>query len=87
VSAPPNEMSCRELLEVITDYLEEKMGRGDRLRFEAHLEECPDCVIYLEQMRETIDALGRLSEESIAPETRRELLDAFRGWRDGSRPR
>jgi anti-sigma factor RsiW len=81
VSAPPDEMSCRELVKVITDYLEGRMAADDRLRFEAHLEECPYCVNYLEQMRATVEALGQLGEDTIAPESRREVLEAFRGWR------
>ena len=75
-------MACAELVEVITDYLEGTLPEQDRQRFEAHLDECPFCVTYLEQMRETIDALGGLSEESLSPETQEQLLEAFRGWRD-----
>jgi predicted anti-sigma-YlaC factor YlaD len=82
VSAPQEEMSCRELVEVITDYLEETMAPVDRARFHAHLAECPYCVNYLDQMRNTIDALGGLTEESISSEARGELLEAFRGWRE-----
>jgi hypothetical protein len=41
----------------------------------------PGCVNYLEQMRETIQALGELPEESIQPRAREELLKAFRAWR------
>jgi anti-sigma factor RsiW len=75
-------MSCRELVAVITDYIEGAMAADDRLRFEAHLEQCPYCVNYVEQIRATVDALGQLSEESIAPGARAGLLEAFRGWRD-----
>ena len=75
-------MSCRELVDVITDYLEGTMAPVDRVRFEAHLLECPYCVNYLEQMRETIDALGELTEEAIGAEARDELLAAFRGWQE-----
>jgi anti-sigma factor RsiW len=74
-------MTCRELVAVVTDYLEGTMSGEDRRRFEAHLEECPYCVAYVEQMRLTIEALGELTEESISPKAREELLDAFRGWR------
>jgi anti-sigma factor RsiW len=81
-AAQPDEMSCRELVDVITDYLEGTMDAADRARFEAHLQECPYCVNYLDQMRETIGALGGLSEESIGSEARSELLEAFRGWRE-----
>jgi anti-sigma factor RsiW len=75
-------MACRELVEVVTDYLEGTLPKDDRRRLERHLEECPYCVQYVEQMRQAIEALGELSAESIAAETRRELLEAFRGWRD-----
>ena len=75
------DMSCKELVEAITNYLEGAMGAEDRARFEAHLEICPFCVTYLEQMRQTIATVGVLDEDSIAPETRRDLLVAFRDWR------
>jgi anti-sigma factor RsiW len=74
-------MSCRELVEVVTDYIEGAMGDADRRRFEAHLRGCAHCVNYVEQMRATIAALGRLDEDSFEPEKREELLEAFRGWR------
>jgi anti-sigma factor RsiW len=76
-----SEISCAELVEIITDYLEETMQEGECRRFEAHLDECPYCANYLEQMRQTIAALGELSEESIAPDAREALLETFRGWR------
>jgi anti-sigma factor RsiW len=77
-----DEMTCRELVEVVTDYLEGALAVGDCHRLERHLEGCRHCVRYIDQMRRTIRTLGELSVESIAPETRRELLAAFRGWRD-----
>ncbi len=73
-------MSCTELVQVITDYLEGTMPVSQRARFEEHLEVCPYCVTYLEQMRETIDTLGTLREESLSEEARDQLLQAFRGW-------
>jgi anti-sigma factor RsiW len=83
VGAAEEQMSCRELVEVITDYIEGTMSARDRARFEAHLEICPYCVTYLEQMRETIETLGELSEESLTAKARDELLTAFRGWAAG----
>jgi anti-sigma factor RsiW len=76
-----DEMTCRELVEVITDYLEGTLSDEDRRRFEEHLDACPYCVNYLDQMRVTIATLGELREDSISPETRAKLLEAFRGWR------
>ena len=76
-----DEMACRELVQVISAYLEGTLPAEDRLRFDAHLEECPYCVNYLEQMRETISTLGELTPDSIAPDKRREILEAFGTWR------
>ena len=74
------EMPCGELVEVITDYLEDRLSPVDRAQFEAHLAECEACRTCLEQFRQTIRALGRLPEESLSSEARNALLDAFRGW-------
>jgi len=74
------EMPCKELVEVVTDYLENRLSPADRIRFEAHLAQCDACRMYLEQFRQTIRTLGRLPEESLSPEARTALLAAFRGW-------
>jgi len=75
-----NEMSCKELVEVITEYLEGTLPEAERARFDYHLGLCPGCQTYLDQMRLTVRVVGRLSEESIAPEARNEFLKAFRNW-------
>jgi anti-sigma factor RsiW len=74
------EMPCQELVELITDYLEGALSYVDRERFEEHLKACRHCRTYLEQMRQTIRALGGLPETSIPEKAKAELLEAFRGW-------
>jgi anti-sigma factor RsiW len=74
------ELPCRELVELVTDYLEGRLPPLDRARFEAHLADCEYCETYLEQMRQTIRVLGRLPEESLSPEARATLLSTFRHW-------
>lgn len=76
-------LSCREMVELVTDYLEGRLDDTDRERFEAHVAECDACTLYIEQMRMTIAALGRIPAETISPEAERELLAAFRDWRSG----
>ena len=66
----PDELSCRELVELVTDYLENALSPAERVRFEEHLIACPGCQTYLEQMRQTIDVLGRVTEESLEPAAR-----------------
>jgi anti-sigma factor RsiW len=75
-------LSCQELVELVTDYLEGTLSRRARHRFDAHITACDGCTAYLEQMRETIRVTGRLDVESLPPQAREELLDAFRGWKD-----
>jgi anti-sigma factor RsiW len=81
----PEEMTCRELVELVTDYLEETLPSRDRMRLDAHLAECPYCEEYVAQMRRTVAALGRLPPETIDRAREQELLDAFRGWRRATR--
>jgi anti-sigma factor RsiW len=80
----PNELTCQELVELVTDYLEGSLPSGERARFAAHLADCDYCVGYIEQMRLTIRAVGRLSEDHIAPDARERLLAQFRHWKRSS---
>ncbi len=81
MSTPPT-MTCRELVALVTDYLDGTMPQLERIRFERHVAVCPPCRAHLEQMRETIRASGALTEESISPAAREALLDAFADWSD-----
>jgi predicted anti-sigma-YlaC factor YlaD len=74
----PRDLTCQELVELVTDYLEGALHSADRVRFEEHLAGCAGCQAYLEQMRDTISMVGRVSEESLDPATRDQLLDLFR---------
>lgn len=76
----PIGMTCQQLVELVTDYVENALAAEQRARFEAHLAACPACVDYVEQMRVTIHATGRLSEESLEPGVRDQLLAIFREW-------
>ena len=74
-------MTCIELVELVTDYLEGSMPADERARFDEHIFGCQGCTTYLEQFRITIRLTGMLTEEQIAPDSRAALLDAFRDWR------
>jgi anti-sigma factor RsiW len=74
------EMTCREVVEIISDYLEDALPPSDRQRVERHLAGCDACTAYLEQMRETIRLTGMLTEEQIPEEQKRALLETFRTW-------
>jgi len=74
------ELTCREIVELVTAYLEDALDAADRERFEEHLVFCDGCGNYLEQMQETVRLAGRVTEE-IPAELEARLLEAFRGWR------
>jgi anti-sigma factor RsiW len=69
------------MVELMTDYLEGALSARDRERFEEHIAGCDGCRAYLEQMRATRNAMGKLAEESIPEHLQEELLEAFRTWK------
>lgn len=80
---PDHPLSCMELVELITDYLEGALSHEAHRRFEDHLATCDGCTAYLSQMQQTIQLTGRLSVEAIPAEAKERLLDAFRAWKSG----
>jgi anti-sigma factor RsiW len=74
------ELTCKELVELVTDYLEGTLPPDTRARMEAHLAGCDGCTHYLEQMRETVRIVGQLHEESLTPQERSDLLKLFHDW-------
>jgi anti-sigma factor RsiW len=75
------ELTCQELAELVSDYLEGALPWRQRLRFRLHIAGCRNCSRYVEQMRTTIVVAGRIHAEEIDPAVRDELLAAFRGWK------
>jgi anti-sigma factor RsiW len=76
-----DELTCKELVELVTSYLENALSAEERARVEAHLATCDGCDRYVEQMRQTIESLGALRETDLTPEAQAKLLTAFRNWR------
>jgi len=76
-------MTCKEVVEIVSDYLEDALSARDRARFEAHLAGCAGCTTYVEQMREIIRLTGMLTEEQVPAEHRERLRQAFRHWKAG----
>jgi predicted anti-sigma-YlaC factor YlaD len=74
-------LTCRELTELVTEYLEGQLSLAQQMRFQLHLGMCRHCRAYLRQMKSTIETLGQLPEEPVPPELREELLRRFRSWK------
>jgi len=75
------DLVCQQAVELVTDYLEGKLSRPDRLRFQDHLLGCPHCTEYLAQMRETITLTGRVATADLTPQMQDELVELYRRWR------
>ena len=75
------DLTCKELVELITGYLEGALRGRQRRRFESHLAACDGCTRYVAQMEATIRATGTLTEEQVPDEQKVVLLAAFRDWR------
>lgn len=74
-------LTCQELTELVTDYLEGRLSVGQRLSFQLHLGMCRHCRAYLQQMRATIATLGELPAEPMPPGVQDELLARFKDWK------
>jgi anti-sigma factor RsiW len=75
------ELTCQEVVELVNDYLSATMPAADRARFADHLAACPACTTYLEQMRTTIELTGRLHEDELTEDLKRDLVAALRRWK------
>ena len=80
-AAIKTELTCKELVELVTDFLEDRLPLAERTRFELHLCTCTGCRIYLAQMRAVVRVSGRLAEGDLSAGARTELLATFREWR------
>jgi hypothetical protein len=75
--------TCREIVDLATEYVEGALTTSQMTQFELHLNFCEGCVAFVDQIRRTATMAGRLSEEEIPEETKVKLLDAFRDWSRG----
>ena len=77
------ELTCRELAELVTDYLEGALADAERARFDGHIGVCDGCANHLDQMRVTVTVVGQIELAHLSEQTTSDLLAAFRGWARG----
>jgi anti-sigma factor RsiW len=77
-------ITCQEIVELLTNYIEDALPPETADVVEGHLHICPGCTHYLDQMRITIAAVGEVREEDLSPEAQQLLLEAFKDWRRSS---
>jgi anti-sigma factor RsiW len=83
MSADVEHVTCKEFVEVLTDYLDGALDPGERSEIERHIVICRGCSNYIEQMRSTIHLLGRLADEGPGDAHTEKLLGMFREWHAG----
>ena len=74
-------VTCQEVVELVSDYVDQALPPDEAAVFEQHLNFCDGCVWYVDQVRKTIDAVGELRVEDVPEETKAKLMTAFRDWR------
>ena len=84
VTESDQHITCHEVVELVTDYLEGALDAGQTSLFEQHLNFCDGCVTYVDQLRLTIEAVGHVEEGDVPPATRDRLMQAFRDWKGES---
>jgi anti-sigma factor RsiW len=75
------DLVCQQAVELVTDYLESRLPRAARRRYEAHLAGCPHCTEYLAQMRKTIELTGTLTPDDLTPQMQDDFVALYRQWR------
>jgi anti-sigma factor RsiW len=79
-----DDIACRELIELLTDYLDDALDPATRGAIEVHLAGCDGCTRALEQLQETIRIAGSLSPEHMEGPEREALRSVFVRWREGA---
>ena len=74
-------ISCQEVVELVTGYLDGGLTAEQAALFEQHLNFCEGCVWYVGQIKTTVETVGEVREEDIPPEAKDRLMSAFREWR------
>ncbi|MGH2715990.1 MAG: anti-sigma factor family protein [Thermoleophilaceae bacterium] len=74
-------ITCQDVVELVRGYLDGALPVDEASLFEQHLNFCEGCVWYMDELRLTIATAARLREEDVPPDTREQLLTAFRDWK------
>jgi anti-sigma factor RsiW len=74
------DLACQQAVELVTEYLEGTLSRRQRRRLRAHLDACPNCSAYLEQIQLTIRMSGSIEPEDLSPQAQDELTALYRRW-------
>ena len=74
-------LACKQVVELVTDYIEGSLGHASRRRFKRHVAACADCTKYIEQMEMTIRITSLVALEDLIPEAREKVVALHRQLR------
>ena len=57
--------SCKQITDLVLDYLNDKLRPAVKRDFERHLRICPDCVHFLNTYKKTVSVTGTVRSEEI----------------------
>jgi anti-sigma factor RsiW len=82
------ELVCREVVELVTEYLGGTLPAQERERFDQHLATCPPCTAYLAQVKTTLELAAELGSTGAPAdaEVAKQLGDMFRRWHEKKAP-
>ncbi len=68
-------MTCREVIDVLAEYLEAELSDPALERLEQHLRACPECRAYLATYRRTVGLACAAAHVEMPAEMRRRLRE------------
>jgi anti-sigma factor RsiW len=77
-------MTCKQIVELMTDYLDGFLSPSLHARFEQHISGCDGCSAYLTQLKTARMLIGRTATEPVPEPLKAELMNAFRNWKAAS---
>lgn len=79
-----HDITCRQVVALVTAYLDGRLPRSDHELFEAHLAECDGCTEHVRQIRATVALTGQVADDDLGPAAREDLMNLYRRWRADS---
>jgi anti-sigma factor RsiW len=74
----PETVECRQIAELLGEYLDGTLPRRTRELLEWHIDGCPPCVAFVNTYRGTVDAATKLRDVEIPPELKQRLISVLR---------
>jgi anti-sigma factor RsiW len=78
----PSTIECRQIADLLSDYLDGTLPKPTRELLEWHIEGCGPCVAFVNTYRGTINAATKLKDVEIPSELKQRLLAVLRNQRD-----